>query len=434
MSNPTPHGRALPGNQWDLLDGVTPEALPTVSVIVAHFNQPQQLRRTLWALARQDYPGELVEIIVVDDGSAVAPDVPEGILLVRQDDDGFRLAASRNLGAAAAANDVLVFLDADTSPEPGYLRELTRLPALSDDAVTVGRRRHADLAQAEAFADIETVGAENELEEPRWLVDAYRDSRNLLDADYRSYRYLIGAVLACSREFFFEIGPFDESFTEYGGEDWEWAYRAWLAGAAFAHVPEAVAWHDGPYRSDRASDLATKNDEALRLADLIPVPGSRGRALPSNHADIAVYGPPESATRGQIFVSHDSLLGELPGGERADVSAVDDDRSGGDGAGDADATDRFDRVRIEVRVALPVRAEPGSLAPALSAISGDDYAEVIVRSSSGTELLRLVSRRALARQQRWGGEPLLPTLDLVAEGVAELTDEVDLEAYLGGWG
>jgi hypothetical protein len=49
-------------------------------------------------------------------------------------------------------------------------------------------------------------------------------------------------------------------------------------------------------------------------------------------------------------------------------------------------------------------------------------------------LLRLVSRRAAARQRRWGGDPLLPTLSLSApEGIDELTSEVNLEAYLGGW-
>lgn len=413
-------GRAVPGNRWDLLDGVVPDPLPSVSVVVAYYDQPVQLQRTLVALQRQDYPGDKVQIIVVDDGSPVAPLVPSTVRLLVQADKGFRLSAARNLGASAAQNDVLVFLDADTSPEPGYLRALTRLPGLIGDAVAVGRRRHADLTFVPVDESVELAGPEHELEQPAWLDDAYRQSRNLLDADHRSYRFLIGAVLACGREFFAQTGGFDESFTEYGGEDWEWAYRAWLTGAVFAHVPAAVAWHDGPYRVDRGPHaLAEKNREALRLANLIPVPGSRGRGLLPTHADIVISGPHGETTPAQLFVSQDSIAAEVPG------SVV--------GVPPSVAGEIFDRVRIEVRIEQPVRVRPGALAEAMAAIDEGSYSEVRVRSLSDQLLLTVISRRAQARQNRWGGEPLLPSLDLTQQGVAALTAEVDLEAYLGGW-
>ena len=83
------------GNRWDALDGVQPDPLPLVSVIVAHYDQPAQLARTLQALAVQDYPPDLLEVIVADDGSPGPVRVPDGVRLVRQDDEGFRLAAVR---------------------------------------------------------------------------------------------------------------------------------------------------------------------------------------------------------------------------------------------------------------------------------------------------------------------------------------------------
>jgi GT2 family glycosyltransferase len=466
----TDAGWAIPGNRWDLLDGVIADPPPSVSVVVVHYDQPRQLERTLHALARQDHPPELVEIIVVDDGSPVPPVVPDGVRLILQPDRGFRLAAARNAGAAAATGDVLVFLDADTAPEPGYLRHLTRLPALSWDSVTVGRRRHAEFgvgdaagagsASPAAFDPVEVVGPRAELPEPRWLREAYERTGNLLELDHRSYRFLIGAVLACSRRFFVETGGFAESFTQYGGEDWEWVYRAWLHGAVIAHVPEAVAWHDGPDSSARTeagragAALATKNDEALRLADLIPVPGSRGWAIEPGRADIVVTGPPPGATPGQAFVTLDSVLAALPGAvvaqTRASVGPVDGAEPGSapptgahlDGArlegahldGARLEGARFDRVRLEVVIQRPVRVHAGALAPAVAAAESDAYAEVVLRNTSGAVLLRLVSRRAAARQRRWGGDPLLPTLSLSApEGIDELTSEVNLEAYLGGW-
>lgn len=413
-------GRAVPRGRWDLVNGVVPDPLPSVSVIVAHYDQPVQLQRTLLALARQDYPSHSIEIIVVDDGSPRTPEVPNTVRLLVQRDDGFRLSAARNLGASTARNDVLVFLDADTSPERGYIRAISRLPALLADSVTVGRRRHADLSDVPVDVSVEIAGPDRELDEPAWLVDAYRRTRNLLEADHRSYRYLIGAVLACSRRFFLETGGFDESFTEYGGEDWEWGYRAWLSGGVFAHVPEAVGWHDGPSPADRGPrGLADKNKEVLRLADLIPVPGSRGLGMPTAHADITLSGPNGGATPGQVFVSRDSVLAEVPGSVVAESVT--------------NSASKLDRVRIEVRIEHPLRAHPGDLAEALTAIESGSYSEVLVHSGTGQLLLTMHSRRASARQRRWGGDPLLPTLELAAPRLTALVAEVDLEAYLGGW-
>ena len=413
-------GWALPHNSWNLIADEQPHDLPTVSVIVAHYAQPRELARTLLALERQDYPRELVEIIVADDGSPQPPRVADHVRVIAQPDLGFRVAAARNRGVEAARNDVLVFLDADTAPEPAYLRRIVRLPALTWDAVTVGRRRHADLATVPATAPIAEAGPAHELVEPAWLREAYARTHDLLVADHRSYRYLIGAVVCCTRRFFDEVGGFDESFTRYGGEDWEWAYRAWLRGAVLAHVPEAVAWHDGPDQALRESEaLGAKNAEVIVLSDLIPVPGSRPRAMAAAKADIVVTGPSGPATEGQTFVSRDSVLAELPSAELADERWQ--------------ATGRFDRVRVRVELERPLRVARGGLDEAITAIESGRYASVIVRSPGGETLLRLCSTRAEVRQERWGGAPLLPDLDIVVAGVTALDPDVDLEGYLGGW-
>ena len=418
-----PAGVALPGNRWDLLDGVVPDSPPRVTVVVAHYDQQAELDRTLHALARQDHPADRTEVVVVDDGSPRPPRVPDGVRLVRQADRGFRLAAARNLGAAHARGDVLVFLDADTTPEPAYLRELTRLPALAADAVTVGRRRHADLAGTPADDPVERLGPAHALPEPAWLVDAYRRSRDLLDADDRSYRYVIGATIACTRAFFAETGGFDEGFTSYGGEDWEWAYRAWLAGAVLAHVPAAVAWHDGPDWSGRGdvASRAAKNAETLRLADLVPVPGSRPRGLAPARVDVVVRAPGPPASAAQRFVGLDSVCAAVPG-----AVAVDPD-------GPDPADPRFDRVRVEVVLEQPVLARGAAVADAVARVTAEGLREVALRDPAGGLLLRVLSRRARARCRRWGDDALFPAVAVTTSDVVALPDEPDLEAYLGGW-
>lgn len=417
----TPRGIALPGNRWDLLDGRRADAAPTVSVVVAHYEQPEQLERCLAALGGQDHPRDRLEVIVADDGSADAPGVPEGVRLVRQADEGFRLAAARNLGASHATGDVLVFLDADTVPEPGFIRELTRMPGLAPDVVAVGRRRHADLTGAAVVADIRTVVEGRELPEPAWLADAYRRSRNLLEADDRSYRHTIGAVLACSRIVFDATGGFDESFRSYGGEDWEWTYRAWLKGALLAHVPQAVAWHDGPDAGARDEhDRARRNAEAVLLADLIPVPGSRPHGRPTDRVDVAVTAPP-GASEGAAFVSVDSVLAAVPGSEWVDAAAL------------AEARGRLDRVRLHVEIVRPVRVD-GSLRDLVESTARDGMGVVTVRGEDGAVLLRIRSSRAAAREARWDRDDLFPRVSERVEGVRPLVGEPDVAAYLGGWG
>ncbi|WP_340296064.1 glycosyltransferase family 2 protein, partial [Aquipuribacter hungaricus] len=265
-----------------------------VSVVVTHYDAPDRLALVLAGLAAQTLPADRFEVVVADDGSPVAPVLPPqpyALRLVAQEDDGFRAAAARNLGAAAGTGRVLCFLDGDTVPEPGYLAAVlaeTDATAAADlaapggtgEVLVVGRRRHADLAGwtparlSAWFAG--TGGAPEELEEPRWLVDGFRWTDDLRAADDESYRWVIAAVLSMHRSLFERVGGFEPSFRAYGGEDWEIANRCWLAGAQLRHVPGAVAWHDGVDFAGREVDRrAVQNAQAATLATLLPSPATR---------------------------------------------------------------------------------------------------------------------------------------------------------------
>lgn len=266
-----------------------------LGVVVPHYRQPEQLARTLAALELADVRGG-IEVVVADDGSPNPPRPgrrPYPVRVVRQEDEGFRLAAVRNLGAGAVDAPVLCFLDADTVPEPGCLAALAA--AVADGVtVAVGRRRHADLAGWSPGAVQDWLRGERpgppKLEEPAWLHDGYRRTRDLRDADDSAFRLVIGALLAVPRRVWEVVGGFDESFVRYGGEDWELAHRAVVAGADLRHVPAAVGWHDGPDLAARGVGLArVKNAETAHLATRLPHPAVRVPGL--------VHAIPETVVR-----------------------------------------------------------------------------------------------------------------------------------------
>lgn len=447
MSPTPPFGRTVPGNRWDLVAAewaTTPTPTRSVSVVVVHYDQQRQLDRTLVALARQTYPAHLVEIVVADDGSPLPPRVPDGVRLVRQEDAGFRLAAARNLGVRHSTGELLCFLDADTAPEPDYLARLLRLPAVLPEAVTVGRRRHADLGDAAPEEVLAHAVARRPLPEPAWLRQAYERSRDLLDADDRSYRHVIGAVIGCSRWFLEQIGGFDETFEAYGGEDWEWAHRAWAGGAVLAHVPDAVAWHDGPEWAERdeagaAAARASKNAETLRLVRSIPVAGSRPFAVLAGATDtlVVLEGAHGEA---QALVCVDSVLAALPHArvvvptEVAGVFGADPRVSAAgaldakhDPTGPTDATEQLPLVTIHL--ARPVRVTDPAVLRAAVADLRDDVATIALGDH-----VSLTSGRGTLRRRRWGADAGWRDLTRPADGIDVVPDEPELAAYLGGWG
>ncbi|MDO9377819.1 MAG: glycosyltransferase [Nocardioidaceae bacterium] len=444
-----PAVHALPGNRWDLLDGVLPDEPPRVSVVVVHHDQQAELDRALHALLRQSHPGDRLEVVVADDGSPTPPRVPPGVRLVVQEDLGFRAAAARNLGLAATTGDVVCFLDADCAPEPGYVAAATRLPALAPDVVVVGRRRHADLHDVPVAEPIATAGPAHELEDPAWLREAYRESADLLHADDRSYRFVIGAALTCSRGLLEAAGGFDEGFDAYGGEDLEWAYRAWLHGAVLAHEPAAVVWHDGPdwaVRTDAAQRRDRKLDETLRVAAALPDPGARGRGLRYRRPDVLVrlatgLDPTAAVVTldGLLAASGDAVVLAEP---RVQRLVAEDHRvvACEDPLGldlldlPADLVERH--ALTHVRTVLDARAGLLVDADRLRQEIDATHASVGTRSwtsLAGNDLLTLTRLRAARRHHRWGLDDLFGDEVRASDSVTPVPPSTTVEGWFAGW-
>src|SRR5205085_11224535 len=102
---------------------------PRATVVVCTRDRPDEIGPCSQALLAAGAD----EIVVVDNGSGAPLGLPDGVRVVREQLAG--LSRSRNTGAEAATHGVLVYLDDDARPAPGWLEHLR--DAFADDAVSV---------------------------------------------------------------------------------------------------------------------------------------------------------------------------------------------------------------------------------------------------------------------------------------------------------
>ena len=124
-----------------------------VSVVIAAYNEGKVIHATLQSLLKTDYQGEL-EVVVIDDGSRddTAVEVEKvaaadgRVRLIRQQNCGKARALQR--GIAAATNEFIVFIDADTHCQR---QTLPRLLAPFMDKGIGGVSGHAKVGNLRSF-------------------------------------------------------------------------------------------------------------------------------------------------------------------------------------------------------------------------------------------------------------------------------------------
>jgi GT2 family glycosyltransferase len=200
------------------------------SIVVPTRNRPVQLAACLSALAKQDYPRDRYEVVIVDDGSsppaaAVASSFQDRIALALLYQQNAGPAAARNRGAAHARGTWLAFTDDDCLPDSTWLRSLATALADAEDCVVGGH----------------TV---NGL--PENLCSAV--SQLIIDAAYRRYnaqsenaRFFTTNNLALGRALYARLGGLDEAFTT--SEDRDLCDRCVAAGIRLRYAPGATVEH-----------------------------------------------------------------------------------------------------------------------------------------------------------------------------------------------
>src|SRR5690606_1637894 len=222
-----------------------PFALPTssaprASIIIPVFGAFAHTLACLRALAAHP-PLAPFEVIVVDDASP--DDSPaqlraiDGLRVHERSVNGGFIAAC-NDGASFARGDVLVFLNNDTIPQPGWLDALLDTFDAHPDAGLVGAKLlYPDGRLQEAGGVVFADGS-------AWNYGRFDDPGDCRYAYLRDADYVSGAAIAIPRHLFRRLGGFDARYAPAYYEDTDLAFAVRAHGRRVLVQPDSVVVHD----------------------------------------------------------------------------------------------------------------------------------------------------------------------------------------------
>lgn len=219
---------------------------PSISVVIPAYNAERTLVQVVEGLRRQEPQPD--EIIVVDDGSADGTaGLAErlGALVVRTGGSGYA-GGARNRGWDVAKGDVVVFLDADSIPVPGWGAGLARALAEFPGAI---------VGCARTFSARTAWG---------WVGYLQSETPYLPLGEPRRVAFVCSYCMAVPRQ-----APlrWDES---YGGEDGIFCADALNAGLELVFDPRFQTFHD--HEKDSFASLRRHQDRlAYSIARIGPV-------------------------------------------------------------------------------------------------------------------------------------------------------------------
>ncbi|MCK4863309.1 MAG: mycofactocin biosynthesis glycosyltransferase MftF [Dehalococcoidales bacterium] len=206
------------------------EDFPLVSVIIPVKDQPEDLIECLQSLENLDYPGDRLEIIVVDDGSQKETsdivDSPD-VKIIRQGESQGP-AACRNIGAENARGEILAFIDADCMAGEKWLKDIIPFFQTSKIGAVGG---YVDGYYKDSLLDrYEQVSSSLNM-----------GNRLLLEGKTESSFYVPTANMLVSREAFISVGGFKAGM--HVGEDVDFCWRLRNSGYTLLYIPLGSVAH-----------------------------------------------------------------------------------------------------------------------------------------------------------------------------------------------
>ncbi|XP_063973093.1 polypeptide N-acetylgalactosaminyltransferase 5 isoform X2 [Diachasmimorpha longicaudata] len=260
------------------------KTLPDTSIVIVFHNEAwSTLLRTVWSVINRSPSALLKEIILVDDASErdhlkqdledYVKTLPVPTYVYRQEKRS-GLIRARLLGAEKVTGQVITFLDAHCECTEGWLEPL--LSRIASDRKTVVCPI-IDVISDETFEYITasdmTWGGFNWKLNFRWYRVAQRemDRRNGDRTAPLRTPTMAGGLFSIDKDYFYELGAYDEGMDIWGGENLEMSFRIWMCGgtleiATCSHVGH-VFRKSTPYTFPGGTSKIVNHNNA-RLAEV----------------------------------------------------------------------------------------------------------------------------------------------------------------------
>ena len=227
--------------------------VPDLSIVIPTYNHVDRLKVTIEQLALQEGI-ERCEALVVNDGST---DETKAYLdsltfdwLIPLHQENLGRSEARNAGIRQASANFILFLDSDIVLGPGYLKQ--QLAAqVAKPGIYFGNLYNIHFEQVELFLEVLKQSQKSgylkekliSFETEDLLVNMARYFQKWSMEGRVSWPCLTAANFSVPKFLLEEAGPFDTTFTGWGVEDHEFAFRLKQVGGDCHFLEEIYGFH-----------------------------------------------------------------------------------------------------------------------------------------------------------------------------------------------
>ena len=227
--------------------------MQTTEIVIVNWNNRRETLECLAAVDSQRTEG--TSVTVVDNGStdgsasAIAARHPAVKLFVLPENRGFTGGLAAALSGSTA--DLVVFLNNDAVPQPGWLAALIgAMETAAEEVIAVGGRIVDPTGtKIDFIGGVLTFDGHAFQNGFRYPVGSRQEP-----ASGEEILFACGGNMIARRKPLVELGAFDNDFFAYL-EDVDFGWRAWLSGYRILFEPQALVRHASSTTSNRLGDF-----------------------------------------------------------------------------------------------------------------------------------------------------------------------------------